>query len=124
MKFFGFPLIKIVLQQLRMILEGKKQFSSRKTLMEEEDSLWPTYYFCVTNDDNEDLEFGIFNVKIDIGEDPTEIKQFFKLLTARKMKTIYTATDAVKKIEIEYTGIRPRNTQAKRICKKKLYLAF
>lgn len=53
---------------------GEKESFSQKLLIEGENSLSPTYYFGITNDNGKDLEFGLFNVTIDIFEDSTEVK--------------------------------------------------
>ncbi len=90
--------------------------------MEEEDSLSPKYYFSITNDNHEDLKFVVFNLKIDICEDLREIKELFKVLTARKMKRSHTTTDEIKEHEIDCTRNWLRNIPAKRIGKKKFYL--
>ncbi len=76
----------------------------------------------MTNDNGEDLKFDVFNVKIHICEDSTEVKELFKVLTARKMKGSQTTTDEVQETEMDYSANRPRNVPAKRIGKKKLYL--
>ncbi len=66
----------------------------------------PTYYIGITNDNGADLEFGVFNIEIDICEDTTEVKKLFKLLTARRSKEHTLLQTRSKKLRqiVEETG--------------------
>lgn len=79
-----------------MVIKNWKQIFSCKPIIEEQDS-WGQLSDCViTNDSSEELELEVSNVKLDISEDPPEVKELLKVLTAWKTKKTRITIDNVE----------------------------
>lgn len=104
-----------------MVIENKKQLSSCKPIIEEENS-WKQSYDCVIIDNStKKLDLGVFSVKFDVSEDSPEVKKLLKVLTAEKTKKTRITIDNVEELLLDNMGSGPKNILIKCTSKKKPY---
>lgn len=104
----SFPPIGTTVQQLGIVVGESKQPISRRAMIEDEDSWTPSYDAVITDDDDsEELELGVSSVKLDVCEDPPEVKELLKVLNTRRAKRTRTTVDEVEEPQMDNSVNRP-----------------